>query len=87
MNLIPSSVERLIDELGRLPGVGPRTAERLAVHLLKGDQTRAEALGAAIIELHQGVRSCKLCHTFSEGELCPICSATNRQTNTIAVVE
>ena len=87
MNLIPSSVERLIDELGRLPGVGPRTAERLAVHLLKGDQTRAEALGLAITDLHKGVRSCRLCHTFSEGELCPICSATNRQTNTIAVVE
>ena len=87
MNLIPSSVERLIEELERLPGVGPRTAERLAVYLLKGDRTRAEALGAAVTELHDGVRSCQLCHTFSENELCPICSADNRQTNTIAVVE
>ncbi len=87
MNLIPSSVERLIEELERLPGVGPRTAERLAIHLLKGDQTRAEALGRAIIDLHEGVRSCKLCHTFSEDELCAICSAEDRTTNTIAVVE
>jgi recombination protein RecR len=87
MNLIPSSVEHLIEDLGRLPGVGPRTAERLAIFLLKGDTTRAEALGSAIVELHKGVRSCKLCHIFSEEELCPICSASNRQTNTIAVVE
>jgi recombination protein RecR len=87
MNLIPSSVERLIEELGRLPGVGPRTAERLAVYLLKGDTSRAEALGLAITELHQGVRSCRLCHTFTENELCAICSADDRQTNTLAVVE
>jgi recombination protein RecR len=87
MNLIPSSVERLIEELERLPGVGPRTAERLAVYLLKGDRARAEALGLAVAELHDGVRSCRLCHTFAEAELCAICSADNRQTNTLAVVE
>ena len=87
MNLIPSSVERLIEELGRLPSVGPRTAERLAFFILKNDPTLAAALGAAITELHLGVRSCRLCHNFAEADLCAICSADDRQSDTIAVVE
>ena len=87
MSLIPLPVERLIEELERLPSVGPRTAERLAFFILKNDPTLAQGLGAAIAELHLGVQSCRLCHNFSEADLCAICSADNRQLDTIAVVE
>lgn len=87
MSLIPSSVDHLIEELGRLPGVGPRTAERLAFFILKNDPTRAQALGSAVQELHLSVRDCRMCHIFAESELCSICSDDTRDRTTIAVVE
>lgn len=87
MSLIPAAVERLIEELGRLPSVGPRTAERLAFFILKHEPLRAKALGDAVAELHLGVRSCRLCHNFAEDDLCAICGADGRQVDTIAVVE
>ena len=87
MRIIPRSVEVLIEELSRLPGVGPRTAERLAFHLLKGDVARASALGAALAELHAGVRSCAKCHNFAEDELCAICQSADRDQTVVAVVE
>ncbi len=87
MQIVPSSVERLIEELGKLPGVGPRTAERLAFHLLKNDPLRSAALGTAIAELHAGVRSCRDCHNFSQNDLCAVCSAGSRDKHIVAVVE
>jgi recombination protein RecR len=87
MQIVPKSVERLIEELGKLPGVGPRTAERLAFHLLRSEPVRATALGAAMEALHAGVRSCRICHNFAESEQCVVCSAPSRHQNVIAVVE
>lgn len=87
MKIVPTSVERLIEELGRLPGVGPRTAERLAFFILKNDAARAAALGAAVDGLHAGVRSCTTCFNFAEGELCEVCASPERQHHTVAVVE
>jgi recombination protein RecR len=87
MQIVPSSVERLITELGKLPGVGPRTAERLAFHLLKSDPARSAALGAAAQTLHSGVRSCQTCFNFSEGSQCQICESPKRSHSMIAVVE
>ena len=87
MRIVPLAVERLIDELGKLPGVGPRTAERLAFHLLKADPHKAGALGLALSELHAGVRACRQCYNFSEAELCAVCDASGREQTTIAVVE
>jgi recombination protein RecR len=87
MQLIPSSVERLIVELGRLPSVGPKTAERLAIFMLKNDSSRARLLGDAINELHTGISHCKQCYIFSETQLCDVCSSSNRDTHIIAVVE
>jgi recombination protein RecR len=80
-------VERLITELGKLPGVGPRTAERLAFHLLKNDPARASALAASVDGLHGGVRNCRICFNFAEAAECEVCSSSTRQRNTIAVVE
>ena len=87
MQIVPASVDRLIEELGRLPGVGPRTAERFAFHLLKNDPTKAAALAATIDGLHSGVRSCSICFNFSEAEVCPVCSSPARDPRVIAVVE
>src|SRR6266566_4600642 len=87
MQIVPSSVERLIDELGKLPGVGPRTAERLAFHLLKNEPGRAAALGSAVDGLHAGVRNCRVCFNFAEAEECEVCTSPLRNRNTIAVVE
>lgn len=87
MKIVPSSVERVITELGRLPGVGPRTAERLAFHLLKSDPNKATALGSAVAELHLGVRACRQCRNFAEAELCVVCDSPNRDHSLIAVVE
>ena len=87
MQIVPTSVERLIEELGKLPGVGPRTAERLAFHLLKNEPGRAAALGAAVDSLHAGVRACRTCHNFAESDECAVCAAPARQRGIIAVVE
>ncbi len=87
MRIIPSSVERLIEELGRLPGVGPRTAERLAFYILKNDPHRAAALGAAVQTLHGGVQNCQICFNFAEGPQCEVCASPNRTRSVIAIVE
>jgi recombination protein RecR len=87
MQIVPSSVERLITELGKLPGVGPRTAERLAFHILRGDQAKASALGAAIDGLHGGVRNCRICFNFAEAEECEVCRSDTRSRSIVAVVE
>ncbi len=87
MQLVPSSVERLIEELGKLPGVGPRTAERLAFHVLKNEPTRAQMLGLALDNLHAGVHSCQICYNFAEESICGICANSHRERTVIAVVE
>jgi recombination protein RecR len=87
MRIIPSSVERVIEELAKLPSIGPRTAERLTFFLLRGDRTRAAALGAALENLHAGVKFCRNCHNFAESDTCAICSAHDRDRQIIAVVE
>ena len=87
VQIVPSSVERLIEELGRLPGIGPRTAERLAFHLLKNDPSRAAALGAAVDSLHAGVRACQTCFNFAEALECAVCATDSRTRQIVAVVE
>ncbi|MBW4062102.1 recombination protein RecR [Candidatus Saccharibacteria bacterium] len=87
MRIVPRSVETLIEELSRLPGVGPRTAERLAFHILKSDAAKAAALGTAVSELHLSVRGCTQCHNFAEDELCAVCQSPEREQTVLAVVE
>jgi len=87
MRIVPRSVETLIEELGKLPGIGPRTAERLAFHILKSEPTRAAALGSAVDGLHAGVRSCRICYNFAESDECDVCASPTRQKEVIAVVE
>lgn len=87
MKIIPKAIEDLSIELGKLPGVGPRTAERLTFHLLKSDPGRANGLSYALADLHSRVRSCTRCYTFSEGELCEVCLSPERHQTIVAVVE
>lgn len=78
---------RLIEELKKLPGVGTRSAERIAFHLLKTDTAEALALAQAIRHLKERVRPCSRCFNLAEGELCDICSDPRRDPAVIVVVE
>lgn len=82
-----SLLEAAVTELSRLPGVGRKTALRLALYLLRRDVAEADALGQSIIDLRRGIRYCKVCHNISETEICPICTDTRRDASTVCVVE
>ena len=83
----PAPLARLVAELSRLPGIGQRTAQRLAFHLLRAPDEEAFALGAAIREVKEKVGLCEECFNLAEGPLCRICADTNRDRATICVVE
>lgn len=80
-------MQALIDALGRLPGLGPKSAQRIAFHLLKTDTYEVEQLAAAIVEAKALVRFCERCFNFSEGKLCAICADERRDNSIICVVE
>ncbi|MDE5685327.1 MAG: recombination mediator RecR [Paramuribaculum sp.] len=80
-------LEQAVTELSRLPGVGRKTALRLALHILRRDESEGVALGEAIINMRRGIRYCKVCHNISETDLCPICSSAGRDRSTVCVVE
>jgi recombination protein RecR len=75
---ISQSVTELIEQLNKLPGIGRKTAERLAYHLLRVHETEAFALSDAIRSVRENVRYCSVCFNLSEGELCNICSDPRR---------
>jgi recombination protein RecR len=80
-------VQNLIDELGRLPGVGPKSAQRIAFHLLASDPADVERLGKALKEVKDKVRFCKTCGNVAEEEECRICRDVRRDPQVICVVE
>ncbi len=80
-------VQNLIDQLGRLPGVGPRSAQRIAFHLLKLPAEDVDRLASAITEAKARVRFCSRCFNFAEDDLCPICADPRRDSSVICVVE
>jgi recombination protein RecR len=84
---LPEPLERLISELSRLPGVGPKTAQRLAFHLLRADRQRADSLAAAIVDVKARIGYCERCYNISEGALCAICESSRRDTSVMCVVE
>jgi recombination protein RecR len=83
----PAPLARLVAELSRLPGIGQRTAQRLAFHILRAPDEEAAALSAAIVEVKEKVGLCEECFNLSEGPRCRICSDPNRDRATICVVE
>jgi recombination protein RecR len=80
-------VQALIDELGRLPGIGPRSAQRLALHLIKSPLEDVERLSQALINARVRVRFCDRCFNLSDDELCGICRDTRRDSSIVCVVE
>lgn len=86
MNDIPS-LEALKQALRRLPGVGPKSAQRMALHLLERDRDGARLLAQALSNAVERVISCQRCNNFSETELCPICSSPKRDRSLLCVVE
>ncbi len=87
MSYYARPVEILIDELGRLPGIGPKSAQRIAFHLLKSDPVDAKRLAGAIVELKDKVSFCATCFNVSEGEQCQICADPKRDPELLCVVE
>ncbi|HUE60410.1 MAG TPA: recombination mediator RecR [Acidimicrobiales bacterium] len=87
MPQLPEPLERLIQELSRLPGIGPKTAQRLAFHLLRVDRVRADALAAAIEDVKARIGYCERCYNIAEGPLCAICASPRRDGSVLCVVE
>jgi recombination protein RecR len=87
--LLPEPVQRLVEALSRLPGVGPKTASRLTFFLLRGDGNLAADLSRALAGLHSGTAVCKLCFNITAAgqDLCPICASHERDKSIICVVE
>jgi recombination protein RecR len=84
---LPSALEELIQELSRLPGVGPKTAQRLAFHILRTERARADGLARAIVDVKARVGYCERCWNIAEGPLCAICLSARRDSSCICVVE
>lgn len=88
MNTFSSKLlENSVNELSKLPGIGKKTALRLALHILKENNNYAESLGNSIIELRNKIQYCKTCHNISDSETCEICSNPKRDQSTVCVVE
>jgi recombination protein RecR len=80
-------IARLLEELERLPGIGPKSAQRLAFHILKGDDQSAQRLAEAIVEVKRLIHFCRQCFNFASEELCEYCADTGRDAASICVVE
>jgi recombination protein RecR len=80
-------LKKLIDQLVKLPGIGPKTAQRLAFHLLEKPKEDSRQLAQAILDARDKIRFCQRCFNFSSGSLCDICQDANRQTDKICIVE
>jgi recombination protein RecR len=85
--VLTPSIERLVSELSRLPGIGPRSAQRLAFHMMKAPPERARGLAEALVEMTERLRPCSVCFSFAEAELCPICADPRRDPALLCAVE
>jgi len=81
------SLNKLIEEFGKLPGIGPKTAERLAFHILKAKPAEAMKLAEAIRDVKNKIKRCEICYNLSESKICQICSDKRRDKATICIVE
>lgn len=86
MSFFPSSLENLIDKFASLPGVGRKSAQRLAFYILGLPEAEAKSFAAAVIEAKNNVRCCRICQNLTEDEICPICASDRRDRSIICVV-
>lgn len=84
---LPTSLERVINEFGKLPGIGPKSAQRLAFYLLKKESLDINSLADAVRALKTDITFCSQCHNMAESDPCSICADTNRDRNIICIVE
>lgn len=87
MDLYSGHINKLIEELSGLPGIGTKSAQRLAFHLINMPKERVERLASAILDAKENVRYCKECFTLTDQEICPVCANAGRDHKTIMVVE
>lgn len=87
MDYYGSQITGLIEELSKLPGIGSKTAQRLAFHIINQPQEQAERLAQAIVSAKKNVKYCKICCTLTDEDICPICASPKRNPHTIMVVE
>jgi len=87
MDDLAAPMSRLVDELKRLPGVGPKSAQRMAFHLLGVPPEEAERLARSLLEMRESIQLCRQCNNLSEGPLCHYCNNAGRDATTICVVE
>ena len=86
MNLFPPSLENLIEKFAALPGIGRKTAQRLAFFVLSRSDDEAEAFAEAILQAKKSISRCRVCHNLTDAELCPVCGNPGRDVHTICVV-
>ena len=79
MDYYSSKITALIEEFSRLPGIGAKTAQRLAFHVVSMPEEQVKRLAASLLEAKEGVRYCKECFTLTDSELCPICASDKRE--------
>ena len=87
MNGFPVSMRELIDELAKMPGVGPKSAQRLAFYILRAPRQAAAALSGAILKVKESIRFCKICNNLSDEETCEICKSPSRDRTLLCIVE
>lgn len=86
MQYFPASLQNLTDQFARLPGIGGKTAQRLAFHVLELPQEEAQAFADAILEAKRRVHTCPICQNLTDREICPICDDPSRDRSVICVV-
>ena len=87
MSGFPVSMKLLIEEFAKMPGIGPKSAQRLAFHILKASKNDADALAGAIGKVKESVRFCGVCNNLSDEEICDICKSKSRDRSTLCIVE
>ncbi len=87
MDMFSGHINKLIEELGSLPGIGQKTAQRLAFHIINMPKERVESLSKSMMDAKTNVRYCKECFTLTDHEVCPICASAGRNHKVIMVVE
>jgi recombination protein RecR len=87
MVAVPDPVTRLVGEFSRLPGIGPKTASRLAYYLLRAPVEQVKSLGEAVTELRDRITFCSQCHNITEHDPCPVCADDRRERHVVCVVE
>ena len=86
MSFFPASLENLVDKFASLPGIGRKSAQRLAFHVLSQPDDEAQSFADAIVSAKKSVHCCKVCQNLTEGEICQICASDTRDKSTVCVV-